>query len=95
MGSADDTRSLIADAAPVGKKEKEVSPRRWGFGMGGGSVTAGTSNSLNTYALKNTSLTDQELLFLNSANFENSARKTNVKHKTYLGFFGMSVKLFF
>lgn len=35
VGSADDTRSLIADAAPVGKKEKEVSPRRWGFGMGG------------------------------------------------------------
>ena len=72
------------------KKEKEVSPRRWGFGMGGGSVTAGTSNSLNTYALKNTSLTDQELLFLNSANFENSARKTNVKHKTPVSL-GMSV----
>ena len=90
VGSADDTRSLIADAAPVGKKEKEVSPRRWGFGMGGGSVTAGTSNSLNTYALKNTSLTDQELLFLNSANFENSARKTNVKHKTPVSL-GMSV----
>lgn len=90
VGSADDTHSLIADAAPVGKKEKEVSPRRWGFGMGGGSVTAGTSNSLNTYALKNTSLTDQELLFLNSANFENSARKTNVKHKTPVSL-GMSV----
>ena len=90
VGSADDTRSLIADAAPVGKKDKEVSPRRWGFGMGGGSVTAGTSNSLNTYALKNTSLTDQELLFLNSANFENSARKTNVKHKTPVSL-GMSV----
>ena len=90
VGSADDTRSLIADAAPVGKKDKEVSPRRWGFGMGGGCVTAGTSNSLNTYALKNTSLTDQELLFLNSANFENSARKTNVKHKTPVSL-GMSV----
>lgn len=90
VGSANDTRSLVADAAPAGKKEKTVSPRRWGFGMGGGSVTAGTSNSLNTYALKNTSLTDQELLFLNSANFENSTRRTNVKHKTPVSV-GMSV----
>lgn len=82
VGSAT-TRSLIADAAPVGKKEKEVSPRKWGFGMGGGSVTAGTNNSLNTYALKNTMMTDQELLFLNAANFENNTYpKTNIHHKT-------------
>lgn len=90
VGSANDPRSLVADAAPAGKKEKTVSPRRWGFGMGGGSVTTGTSNSLNTYVLKNTSLTDQELLFLNSANFENSTRRTNVKHKTPVSV-GMSV----
>ena len=78
-----DTRSLIADAAPVGKVEKEVTPRKWGFGMGGGSVTTGTNNSLNTYALKNTMMTDQELLFLNSPNFENSSLpKTNIHHKT-------------
>ncbi|WP_075556369.1 porin family protein [Parabacteroides timonensis] len=78
-----DTRSLIADAAPVGKVEKEAAPRKWGFGMGGGSVTTGTNNSLNTYALKNTMLTDQELLFLNSANFENNTYpKTNIHHKT-------------
>lgn len=82
VGSAT-TRSLIADATPVGKKEKEASPRKWGFGMGGGSVTAGTNNSLNTYALKNTMMTDQELLFLNSANFENNTYpKTNIHHKT-------------
>lgn len=76
------TRSLIADAAPVGKKEKSVSTRKWGFGMGGGSVTAGTSNSLNTYALKNTMITDQEQMFLNSASFEKSLPKTNIRHKT-------------
>lgn len=78
-----DIRSLIADAAPVGKVEKEAAPRKWGFGMGGGSVTTGTNNSLNTYALKNTMLTDQELLFLNAANFENNTYpKTNIHHKT-------------
>lgn len=82
VGSAN-TRSLIADAAPVGKVEKEASPRKWGFGMGGGSVTTGTNSSLNTYALKNTALTDRELLFLNSATFENNPYpKTNIHHKT-------------
>ena len=38
------TRSLLADAAPV-KTEKKVRAKRWSFGMGGGSVSAGTSNS--------------------------------------------------
>lgn len=84
------TRSLVADAAPVGKKKKEASPRKWGFGMGGGSVTTGTSNSLNTFALKNTMMTDQELLFLNSANFENTLPKTNIHHKTPISV-GLSV----
>lgn len=82
MGSVT-TRSLVADVAPVGKKEKSSPSRKWGFGMGGGSVTTGTSNSLNTFALKNTMMTDQELLFLNSANFENNPYpKTNIHHKT-------------
>lgn len=85
------SQSLIADVAPVGKKVQEASPRKWGFGMGGGSVTAGTSSSLNTYALKNTMMTDQELLFLNSANFENNPYpKTNIHHKTPISV-GMSV----
>lgn len=85
------SQSLIADVSPVGKKVQEASPRKWGFGMGGGSVTAGTSSSLNTYALKNTMMTDQELLFLNSANFENNTYpKTNIHHKTPISV-GMSV----
>lgn len=58
--------------------------------MGGGSVTTGTSNTLNTYALKNTPMADHELMFLNSASFENASPKTNVKHKTPLSL-GMSV----
>ncbi len=89
MGSVT-TRSLVADAAPVGKKEKSSPSRKWGFGMGGGSVTTGTSNSLNTFALKNTLMTDQELLFLNAANFENTLPKTNIHHKTPVSF-GLSV----
>ena len=71
---------LIAEASAG--REPSSRKRRWGFGMGAGSISSGTSNSLNTYALKNTSVTDQELLFLNSASFETSQPKTNVKHKT-------------
>lgn len=82
VGSANTGRSLIADVAPVSKKEKEATPRKWGFGMGGGSVTAGTNSSMNTYVLKNTMLSDEELLFLNAANFEKAEPKTNIHHKT-------------
>lgn len=78
---AAETRSLVADAAPVEKKKK-ASVKRWGFGMGGGSVTAGTSNSLNTYAFKNTLLADQELKHLNSPYFNEQSPRTNIHHKT-------------
>ena len=75
------TRSLLADAASV-KTEKKVWAKRWSFGMGVGSVSAGTSNSLNAYALKNTSMTDLELLQLNSPYFNSQSPKTNIRHKT-------------
>lgn len=76
-------QTLIADAAPTAKeKVKEIKPRRWGFGMGGGSVTAGTSNSLNAYAFKNTMMSDPELTFLNSTSFDKQVAKTNIHHKT-------------
>ena len=76
-----ETRALIADATPV-KEAGKAPVRRWGFGMGGGSVTAGTSNSLNMYALKNTSLADKELIQLNSPYFNEGSPKTNIHHKT-------------
>lgn len=78
---AAETRSLVADATSV-KKEKKTSVKRWGFGMGGGSVTAGTSNSLNTYAFKNTLMADQELKHLNSPYFNEQSPRTNIHHKT-------------
>lgn len=73
-------QALIADAAPATTDTKPRT-RRWGFGMGGGSVAAGTSNSLNTYAFKNTLMSDPELMHLNSPYFDR-APKTNIHHKT-------------
>lgn len=75
---ADTDNTLVADASPVVKKKQ----RRWYFGMGGGSVTAGTSSSLNMYALKNTLLPDPELMSLNSPYFDRDAAKTNIHHNT-------------
>lgn len=76
------SHSLIADATPAIKKEKKKPTRKWGFGMGGGSITAGTANSLNTYAFKNTLLQSSELMSLNSPYFDAQAPKTNINHKT-------------
>ena len=84
----DRNRATGSAAAEAGEKKQKA--RRWGFGMGGGSVSAGTSSTLNTYALKNTPMADHELMFLNSAGFESASPKTNVKHKTPLSL-GMSV----
>lgn len=75
-----DKAVLTADAPKAEKPVKNV--RRWSFGMGGGSVSAGTNSSINTYALKNTLLVDDQLMYLNSPYFDAQAPKTNINHKT-------------
>lgn len=72
---------LIADASPI-VTEKKAPIKRWGFGMGGGSVTAGTTNSVNTYAFRNTLLADPALMEFNSPYFDKEAPRTNIDHKT-------------
>lgn len=74
----------------VVEKTEQKHFRRWGFGMGGGSITAGANNSLNTYAFRNTTLSDATLLLYNSAYFDSQLPKTNVKHHSPLSF-GLSV----
>lgn len=77
------SRTLVADVAPV-KNEKKVPARKWSFGMGGGSVSAGTTNSVNSYLLRNsTAMVDQDLFLMNSLHMEKrQPAKTNIKHKT-------------
>lgn len=75
-----DKAVLTADAPKAEKPAKHT--RRWSFGMGGGSVSAGTNSSINTYALKNTLLVDDQLMYLNSPYFDAQAPKTNINHKT-------------
>lgn len=70
------------DATPEEGKKRKNHTRKWSFGMGGGSVSAGSDNALNTYAFKNTTHQDLELLSLNSPYFDRQAAKTEIHHKT-------------
>lgn len=69
-----------AQSEPVKTKTKV---KRWSFGMGAGSVTAGTSDAVNLYAFRNTTMESPQLGFLNSAMTEYSDElpKTDIKHR--------------
>ena len=60
--------------------------KRWSFGMGGGSVTTGSSNSINTFALNSASLPDLVLMQYNSPFFNEHAAKTRIRHKMPFSF---------
>lgn len=65
--------------APEKKKEKV---KRWSFGMGAGSITAGSNDAANIYAFRNTSMQSPQLDFLNSVTDKFSETpKTDIKHR--------------
>lgn len=64
--------------SPIMKKEKE---KRWSFGMGGGSVTMGSSNALSPSIIKSAFGTGPGLLRLGSSYIQGEGAKTNVSHK--------------
>lgn len=72
-----DSQADVLNQVSETKKEKV---KRWSFGTGGGSVTAGTSNSLSTYAFKNTQLENVELATYNAPYAIERAPKTNIHH---------------
>lgn len=88
-----DSRSLIADAQPVSRKEKTKSPSKWGLGMGAGGLSAGSNNSVNAFALRSGEGVDEHLSSMNAVMFDNQLPKTDVKHKTPVSF-GLSVSRF-
>jgi hypothetical protein len=79
---------IIADAAPGKGERKPASARKWGFGMGVGGLTEGSSNSVNTYLLRSSYQEDDRLLALNAVPNQNMGKlpRTNIKHKTPLSF---------
>lgn len=62
---------------PEAKKPK----RKWSFGMGAGSISAGNSNSIGSYALRSSSLMPNETLALMNAVNMFQAPETEIHHK--------------
>ncbi|MDD4515103.1 porin family protein [Massilibacteroides sp.] len=62
--------------------------KRWGFGMGAGSITAGSSDAANIYAFRNTTFENPQLDFLNSfaTSYSSEAPKTDIKHRQPISF---------
>ncbi len=76
-------QTLITEVHP--EKQKKSTARRWSFGMGGGSLSAGASNVANGLVYKNvTSLINDDLLWQNAFDKTSNAAeyKTKIKHKT-------------
>lgn len=78
---ADEAIALYSTQSEPVKQKTKV--KRWSFGMGAGSVTAGTSDAVNLYAFRNTTMESPQLDFLNSvtAEYSNELPKTDIKHR--------------
>lgn len=86
---------IIEEVQPIQTRtvvEKEEKPRKaepkqrkWGFGMGAGSLSAGNNSSVNAFALRSSAVTNEYLSLMNASSFE-QLPKTDVKHKMPLSF---------
>ena len=72
--------TLRAEAQPV-------KPRRWGFGMGAGSLSAGNNSSVGAFGLRGSSLmANESLAMMNSAAYVQQSSKTDIHHKMPVSF---------
>ena len=82
------TKAVVQKEEPQTKAEPK--PRKWGFGMGAGSLSAGNNSSVNAFALRSSAVTNEYLSLMNASSFE-QLPKTDVKHKMPLWSFGKPV----
>lgn len=83
-------RKFIADAGQPAKKRSEQPSKKWNLGLGSGSFTAGTGNTVNTYTFRNSLQTDKSLMFMNGASINSELPKTDIHHDTPITF-GLAV----
>lgn len=79
----------VEEEQPVQAKAQPKS-RKWGFGMGAGSLSAGNNSSVNAFALRSSAVTNEYLSLMNATSAFEEVPKTDVKHKMPLSF-GLSV----
>ncbi|MDR1981319.1 MAG: PorT family protein [Tannerellaceae bacterium] len=91
-GETAEEEDIVIPESRVTEAEKgQQAPRRkWNFGMGGGGLTSGSDNVVNTLTLRNTMIVDQDLILYNAIADQEKDVKTNIKHKTPISF-GLSV----
>lgn len=74
------------------RRTKKKSPaRKWGIGMGAGSLSVGADNLVPQYVTNSSTLRSESLMLMNAVNFNNlDLPKTEIHHKTPVSF-GISV----
>lgn len=82
------TRTVVEEQPAQAKAQPKS--RKWGFGMGAGSISAGNSSSVNAFALRSSAVTNEYLSLMNATSAFEEVPKTDVKHKMPLSF-GLSV----
>ncbi len=60
--------------------------RKWGFGMGAGSLSMGADNMVPSYVMNSTSLRSESLMLMNAPYFNKELPKTDIRHKTPVSF---------
>lgn len=77
------SRTLSTEQSAQNKElpEAQKPKRKWSFGMGAGSISAGNSNSIGSYALRSSSLMPNETLALMNAVNMFQAPETEIHHK--------------
>lgn len=85
QSSSRQSNNAIKKTAPTPATQKD---RKWNFGMSGGNIGAGTSGSMNTYALRNTYNVDDRLMLMNNVASPMQSRKpkTDIKHHRPISF---------
>lgn len=75
-------------------KKRQSSSRKWGIGMGAGSLSVGADNIVPQYVTNSSSLRSESLMLMNAVYFnELNLPKTEIHHKTPISF-GFSVSRF-
>ncbi len=81
-------------ASSRAKKKKKPSSRKWGVGMGAGSISVGADNIVPQYVTNSSSLRSESLMLMNAVYFNDlNLPKTEIHHKTPVSF-GFSVSRF-
>lgn len=83
-------RSVTVASAEMTDQPKSKKNRKWGFGMGAGSLGAGTGSSIGNFVTPSAYSTDNRLLMMNSVAAYNQPPKTDIDHRTPVSF-GLAV----